>query len=168
MPPEHISHKHLKQFAENKVNLTQDAAKKYRKQANDLREKLDAYLAENPDFELKKMLLSGSLAKGTALSTLNDIDIAAYISGVSTSYKAAQLLGYLRERLENAYPNIDPSQITVQNHSIKISFRGTGLDVDVVPIIYDGDPCWKGHLVSQYDGSYVYDKYSDALGFFSS
>jgi hypothetical protein len=34
-----------------------------------------------------------------------------------------------------------------------VSFRGSGLDVDVVPILYDGDPEWYGNLVSQEDGS---------------
>jgi hypothetical protein len=34
-----------------------------------------------------------------------------------------------------------------------VSFRGTGLDVDVVPILYAGDPDWFGDLVSQDDGS---------------
>lgn len=34
-----------------------------------------------------------------------------------------------------------------------VSFKGTGLDVDVVPILYAGDPQWYGNLVSQDDGS---------------
>jgi len=36
---------------------------------------------------------------------------------------------------------------------VTVSFRGTGLDVDVVPILYSGDPQWYGNLVSQEDGS---------------
>jgi len=36
-----------------------------------------------------------------------------------------------------------------------VSFRGTGLNVDVVPILYDGDPLWYGNLVSQDDGSFL-------------
>ena len=40
-----------------------------------------------------------------------------------------------------------------QTYSVTVSFRGTGLDVDVVPILYDGDPQWYGNLVSQDDGS---------------
>ena len=34
-----------------------------------------SYLEEHPDFELRKMLLSGSLAKGTALKSISDIDV---------------------------------------------------------------------------------------------
>ena len=36
-----------------------------------------------------------------------------------------------------------------------VSFRGSGLDVDVVPILYNGDPNWYGNLVSQDDGSFL-------------
>jgi hypothetical protein len=36
-----------------------------------------------------------------------------------------------------------------------VSFRGSGLDVDVVPILYDGNPEWYGDLVSQEDGSFL-------------
>ena len=36
-----------------------------------------------------------------------------------------------------------------------VSFRGSGLDVDVVPILYDGDEDWYGRLVSQEDGSFL-------------
>jgi hypothetical protein len=42
-----------------------------------------------------------------------------------------------------------------QTYSVTVSFRGTGLDVDVVPILYDGDPQWYGNLVSQDDGSFL-------------
>ncbi len=42
-----------------------------------------------------------------------------------------------------------------QTYCVTVSFRGTGLDVDVVPIIYDGDPDWYGDLVSQEDGSFL-------------
>ena len=63
------------------MNLPKDKADEYRAQARRLRERLEGYLREHPDFTLKKMLLSGSLAKGTALRSLNDIDVACYISG---------------------------------------------------------------------------------------
>ena len=80
----HVDHADIARFAEDKVNLPRDKAEEYRAQARRLREKLDSYLSEHPDFTLKKMLLSGSLAKGTALRSLNDIDVACYISGAST------------------------------------------------------------------------------------
>jgi hypothetical protein len=38
---------------------------------------------------------------------------------------------------------------------VTVSFKGTGLDVDVVPILYDGDKEWYGNLVGQDDGSFL-------------
>ena len=155
MARQHVDHGDIVWFAQDKVTLPKDRARDYRAQARRLRERLDKYLSEHPDFTLKKMLLSGSLAKGTALRSLNDIDLACYISGADSPDDVAELLEYLAERLRTAFPNFSPDQVQPQTYSVTVSFRGTGLDVDVVPILYDGDPQWYGRLVSQDDGSFL-------------
>ena len=155
MSREHVDHRDIVRCAESKVNLQRDKASEYRAQARRLREKIDEYVSNHPDFALRKMLLSGSLAKGTALNSLNDIDLACYISGADTPTEVADLLEYLAERLRHAFPNFKSDQVTTQTYSVTVSFRGTGLDVDVVPILYDGDEQWYGKLVSQDDGSYL-------------
>lgn len=155
MGRQHVSHDEIASFAQDKVNLPKDKADEYRAQARRLREKLEGYLGEHPDFTLKKMMLSGSLAKGTALRSLNDIDVACYVSGADAPKDVRVLLDYLAERLRKAFPNFSPDQVQPQTYSVTVSFRGTGLDVDVVPILYDGDPQWYGNLVSQDDGSFL-------------
>lgn len=155
MSREHVDHGDIVRFAQDRVNLPKDKANEFRAQARRLREKLDGYLDEHPDFTLKKMMLSGSLAKGTALRSLNDIDVACYISGADAPSDIGALLEYLAERLRKAFPNFNPDQVQPQTYSVTVSFRGTGLDVDVVPILYDGDPQWYGNLVSQDDGSFL-------------
>ena len=167
MSREHIGHRDIVSFAQERVNLPQDKAQEYRAQARRLREKLDGYVSEHPDFTLKKMLLSGSIAKGTALRSLNDIDSACYISGADTPSDVAELLDYLAERLRKAFPNFSPDQVNSQTYSVTVSFRGTGLDVDVVPILYDGDPDWYGKLVSQDDGSFLWTSIPRHLEFIS-
>lgn len=151
----HVTHSDIVRFAEDRVNLPKDKADVYRAQAKRLRERLDTYLDEHPDFTLRKMLLSGSLAKGTALRSLNDIDVACYISGSDAPKDIAALLDYLAERLRKAFPNFSPDQVKPQTYSVTVSFRGTGLDVDVVPILYNNDPEWYGDLISQEDGSFL-------------
>lgn len=116
----HVDHRDLVRFTEKKVNLPKDKADEYRAQARRLREKLEGYLGEHPDFSLKKMLLSGSLAKGTALRSLNDIDVACYISGADTPKDVNSLLNYLTERLRKAFPNFNPDQIKPQTYSDSI------------------------------------------------
>lgn len=162
----HVSHTEIAQFALDKVNLTAEKAKKYRIQAKGLRKKLESYLAENPDFTLKKMLISGSLAKGTSLRTINDIDVACYISGADTPSDIDALLDYLVKRLRKAFPNFTPDQVKPKTYSVTVSFASSGLDVDVVPILYDGDPNWYGKLVSQDDGSFLETNIQKHLEFF--
>lgn len=155
MGRQHVGHAELVAFADDKVNLPREVASEYRAQAARLREKLEGYLSEHPDFTLKKMMLSGSLAKGTALRSLNDIDVACYISGAEAPKDIQALLTYLAERLRKAFPNFSSDQVKPQTYSVTVSFKGTGLDVDVVPILYDSDPKWYGNLVSQEDGSFL-------------
>lgn len=155
MSQEHVSHADIVRFAQDRVNLPKDKADVFRAQAKRLRERLETYLTEHPDFTLKKMLLAGSLAKGTALRSLNDIDVACYISGAEAPHDVSALLEYLADRLRRAFPNFSADQVKPQTYSVTVSFKGTGLDVDVVPILYDGDPNWYGNLISQDDGSFL-------------
>lgn len=155
MGRQHVDHADIARFAQERVNLPKDKSDEYRAQARRLRERLEGYLNEHPDFALRKMLLSGSLAKGTALRSLNDIDVGCYISGADAPTDITALLDYLAERLRTAFPNFSPDQVKPQTYSVTVSFRGTGLDVDIVPILYDGDPQWYGNLVSQDDGSFL-------------
>jgi tRNA nucleotidyltransferase (CCA-adding enzyme) len=153
MSRQHVDHKDLSRFAQERVNLPKEKASEYRAQVRRLREKLQSYLSEHPDFTLRKILLSGSLAKGTSLRSLNDIDVACYISGADIPTDIEALLNYLAERLRAAFPNFSADQVKPQTYSVTVSFRKSGLDVDVVPILYSGDPDWYGNLVSQDDGS---------------
>jgi len=155
MSRQHVDHADLVRFAQAKVNLPKEKADEYRAQAKRLRDKLKMYMTEHPDFTLKKMMLSGSLAKGTGLRSLNDIDVACYISGADAPHEVKALLEYLAERLRKAFPNFSPEQVKPQTYSVTVSFSGSGLDIDIVPILYDGDPQWYGNLVSQDDGSYL-------------
>jgi tRNA nucleotidyltransferase (CCA-adding enzyme) len=153
MSRQHVSHGDIVRFAQDRVNLPKDKADEYRAQARRLRERLDGYLDEHPDFTLKRMMLSGSLAKGTSLRSLNDIDVACYISGADAPGDVEKLLSYLADRLRKAFPNFTPEQVKPCTYSVTVSFKGSGLDVDIVPILYNGDPDWCGNLISQDDGS---------------
>ncbi len=79
--------------------------------------------------------------------------MACYISGSDAPKDIAALVTYLAEKLRKAFPNMSPDQVQPKTYSVTISFKGSGLDVDVVPILYYGDPNWYGCVVSQDDGS---------------
>ena len=152
MSRQHVGHGDIVRFADARVNLKREDAVDLRAQANRLRDRLETYLSEHPDFGLKKMLLSGSLAKGTALKSISDIDVACYVASESAPHAVSDLIDWLAKRLETAFPNFKPSQITRKTYSVSVQFIGTGNEVDIVPILYSGDPKWRGDLISQDTG----------------
>jgi predicted nucleotidyltransferase len=152
MSRDHVDHGDIARFADSRVNLKRDDASELRAQANRLREKVEGYLADHPDFGLKKMLLAGSLAKGTALKSISDIDVACYVASQSAPHSIGDLISWLAERLETAFAGFKPSQITRKTYSVSVQFIATGNEVDIVPILYSGDPQWRGDLISQDTG----------------
>lgn len=157
-----VGHPEIAKFAEDRVNLKRDTVSEYREQVNRLRDKLETFIQAHPNVGLRKMLLSGSLAKGTALSALNDIDVALYVESANAPSifdNRGELLNWLAARLREAYPQMAPEQIVAQTHTVRISFRGSGLDVEVAPVWYDPklDPKGqdKGYLINRNTGNLV-------------
>jgi hypothetical protein len=101
------------------------------------------------------MLHAGSVAKGTALRTVNDLDVAVYVKAGSAPKQDAQLQPWLADRLIEANPKMEESQFVPQDHCVKVSFRGSGLDVDVVPVLYEGAANDCGYLVRKHTGDRV-------------
>jgi tRNA nucleotidyltransferase (CCA-adding enzyme) len=132
-------------FANDKVNLRKDKADEYRAQVNGLREHLDRYISEHPDTGLEKLLLSGSLAKGTALKTLNDVDVALYVRGSKVPSGRTELLEWLVERLRTTYHQMNPQKIAIDGPCIVLKFA-TGIAIEVVPVFYEGDPKDRGYI----------------------
>ena len=141
-----IAHTAIAAYADDNVNLKREDAEEYRDQVNRLRDKLDRYAADHPDYGLMKTILSGSLAKGTALRTLNDIDVALYVEARKTPSAEPELLNWLAGRVREAYPQMKADQITSSKHSVTIKFAVSGLNVDVVPIRHSGETEDRGYL----------------------
>ncbi len=154
---QYVNHKELFDFAENKINLKTEHVKEYREQVNRLRENLAEYIDEHPDYNLLRMYHAGSVAKGTALRTLHDMDVAVYIKKTEKEPTEANLLTWLQDQLREAYKNknIRPEQIQVNTHCVTISFRGTGLDVDVSPVICENAETDYGNLIKKNSGDRV-------------
>jgi tRNA nucleotidyltransferase (CCA-adding enzyme) len=144
VPP--ITHSDIADFAAESVNLNREDAEEFREQVRRLREKLDNYAADHPAYGLIKTLLSGSLAKGTSLKTLNDVDVAFYVRAEKTPASEPDLLEWLTQRLRDAYPQMKSDQIKPNNHSVCIKYAVSGLSVDVVPVLYKGDSDDRGYL----------------------
>jgi tRNA nucleotidyltransferase (CCA-adding enzyme) len=150
-PP--ITHADIRRFAEDRVNLDRETAKEWREKVGALREQLKRYMTEHPTCGLAKSYLSGSLAKGTALKTCSDVDVALYITYDGEKKVDAKLLNWIAERLRQAYPQMAADQIKPKTYSVGIEYRTAGVEIDVVPVFYEGDPKDRGLLVAQDNGS---------------
>lgn len=148
-----VTHAGILSFAEEQINLLSYDKRRYREQVNSLREKLAQHIANNPGFGLVKMLHAGSVAKGTALRNITDLDVAVYVKKDQTPTDEREVVPWVGERLREVYPQKDPSDFdTSSPRSVKIHFRGSGRDVDVVPVIYEGDEHDRGYLIDKYTG----------------
>ncbi len=150
-----ISQADLATFSDDRVNLKRDDAQRYRDQVNNLREDLERYIAAHPDFGLERMLLSGSLAKGTALRTIKDADVALYVKGGTAPQELDKLTLWIAEKLRQTYPQIDPQKITVDGPCVVIGFTGTGIKVEITPVYSLGDAQGRGYLWDRRSGKKV-------------
>ncbi|MDP9475222.1 MAG: nucleotidyltransferase [Actinomycetota bacterium] len=113
-----------------------------------------------------KMLNSGSVAKGTALSTIGDMDLAVYIKATEAPEGDEDLVYWMRDRLREAYSQLKDDQFDPQHHCVTLTFRTPSYaDVDVVPVLYEGDPDNVGYLVEKDTGRRVETSVSRHLEF---
>ena len=150
-----VTHSTIVDFATDRVNLGREDVKEHREQVKRLREKLERYIADHPGFDLVKMLHAGSVAKGTALRTLDDMDVAVYVKVAEAPQDESKLHGWLIERLRLAYPEKATEDFKPCDHCVSVEFHGSGLTVDVVPVIYEGEANNVGYLITKDTGDRV-------------
>ncbi len=162
----YVQHDILATFARDHVNLPADRVREYRAQGNRMREKLEKHIAAHPDYGLVKMLNAGSVAKGTALATIGDMDIAVYIKRAAAPEGDDKLVYWLLDRLKEAYPTLEDDQFVARDHCVQLRFRSANLvDVDVVPVLHDGEADNVGCLIVKGSGTRVVTSVSRHIEF---
>ncbi len=162
----YIEHSHIKAYAKGRVNLPSDDAKDYRKQVSNLRDLLEKKIKADPDYGLVKMLQSGSVRKGTALKTTSDMDVAVYVkSDAAPAGGDAQLIPWMDKRLREAFPQLRDDQFEQQDHCVTLTYVASGLSVDAVPVLYEGEADNVGYLVNKNTGDRVKTSVSQHLKF---
>lgn len=148
-----IGHKEVKDYADDRVNLAADVAAKHRAQVTALRDRVKVKIDADPEYGLVKMLHAGSVAKGTAVSDVHDLDTAVYVKvAAAPDGSDGQLVHWLADRLYEANTNMSREQFVEQLHCVTVSFKGSGLDVDVVPVLYEDGADDRGYLVRKHTG----------------
>jgi tRNA nucleotidyltransferase (CCA-adding enzyme) len=150
-PTGFVTHATLARFAESRVNLPKAEVDEHRAQVQRLRDHLDRVIADHDHYKLIKTLHSGSIAKGTALRSVSDMDVAAYLDASQVpAGDEHKLIAELAAILRKAYGATKaPEDFEEQTHSVKVHFHGSGLDVDVAPIVYNGLPDDRGDLITK-------------------
>jgi hypothetical protein len=147
-----ITHRDLVAFADDKVNLKKTEVDDQRAQVNRLRERIEAKIAAAPGYGLVKSLHAGSVAKGTALRNVNDRDLAVYVEAAEAPDSTPALVQWLRDRVVEAYSTLPEDQIVANTNCVTVTFASSGLNVDVVPVLYEGEANDVGYLVAKDTG----------------
>lgn len=163
-----ITHRDLVAFGDDRVNLKKSEVDDQRAQVNRLRDRIESKIAASPGYGFVKAMHAGSVAKGTALRSVNDRDLAVYVKAEKAPNETPALVNWVRDRVIEAYPAMREDQIVATTNCVNVRFAGTGLDVDVVPVLYEGEPNGVGCLVNKDDGSRLRTSVRQHLDFIRS
>jgi hypothetical protein len=144
-----IEHRDLVAFAADKVNLTQTEVEDQSAQVNRLRDRIEAKIKTSPGYGFVKILNAGSGPKGTALRNNNERDLAVYVKAEEAPEDTPGLVEWVRKRVVEAYVVPSDDQIVPDTHCVAVTFATSGLKVDVVPVLYEGEPDDVGYLVNK-------------------
>ncbi|MFD2939699.1 CBASS oligonucleotide cyclase [Flavobacterium notoginsengisoli] len=132
-------------FFVDKIKLQSEDMQKYRDQINNLKEKLENKIKNDQSTGLKvtKFLLAGSWKKRTILKASGDhpidIDLVLFVGGDDNIQNDLEKLhDYIVKYLKEIYPQKDINRdvdAKGNTKSITIRFSGSGLEVDIVPVV---------------------------------
>lgn len=137
-----LTNTQLRYYDSNVLRLPADKRTEYHKQVDRLISELSKSIREKTELKITKVVKAGSFAKFTILRKTSsdpvDVDVVFYISGASVDNETLETLNdKIYELLIDVYPSKAVEDFEIQRKAAKVSFVGTGLDVDIVPVIAD-------------------------------
>jgi hypothetical protein len=128
----------------NVLRLPAEKRKEYHKQVDRLIDELRKHVTEQSELKITKVVKAGSFAKYTILKRTTDdpvdVDVVFYISGKDASQETLNSLSeMIHSLLIKIYPNKSVEDFKIQKKAATVTFIGSGLSVDVVPLIQDPD-----------------------------
>lgn len=148
-----LSNVKLKYYDSTVLRLPADKRKEYHAQVDRLVSALGASLKDRSDIKVTKVVKAGSFAKYTILRKTNDdpvdVDVVFYISGRDVNHDSLESLTQtIYDVLVKLYPNKSVEHFEIQRKAATVNFVGSGLSVDIVPVIENP---WKSGYGWQYD-----------------
>lgn len=139
-----LTNTQLKNFV-NRIKLKEENMPVYRTQLQNLKDELEDKIKNDfrTGIKVNKYLIAGSWKKRTILRRTGehpiDIDLVLYVSGdENLKDDLKRLHDFVYEYLKEIYPTKDiarDADMEGNTKSIKIKFTGSGLEVDIVPVV---------------------------------
>ena len=153
-----LNNAELLYYDANILRLPADKRKEYHAQVDRLIAELSRSIRDKTTIKITKVVKAGSFAKFTILRKTStdpvDVDVVFYISGKSVDTETLQTLNdTIYKLLIEIYPNKDVEDFEIQRKAATVSFVGSGLSVDVVPVIEDSNKPGYGWQFDLQDGS---------------
>lgn len=142
------------------LRLPAEKRKEYHEQVDRLISALTKRLHEQSNVKITKVVKAGSFAKYTILRKTSedpiDVDVVFYISGRSVDQETlASLTQLIYDALIKLYPNKSVENFEIQRKAATVQFVGSGLSVDIVPVIEDPTRADYGWQFDIHDGTKV-------------
>ena len=124
----------------DKIKLSAEKKASYASQIDTLKDNVLDAVKDMENTTVIKVKRAGSWKKGTALAPKGDypldIDMVFYLDiEEDTQFDAEELREGIIDALCQAYPNKKRSDFTDGKKTVGIVFRGSGLEIDIVPFI---------------------------------
>jgi hypothetical protein len=131
----------LGNYVSSKLALPGDERNEYRAQVNRLLETLETVLHDDGSYRIQKFRRAGSLEKGTSnrprAGKHVDADVGVYFTVDDPSnFDIAHLQQLIKKLLAAAYPQKSEDDFDDAGaRTFGVIFQGTGLEIDLVPIV---------------------------------
>lgn len=137
-----LSNTEIRYYDSTVLRLPADKRKEYHAQVDRLVSALTSSVHEQSDVKISKVVKAGSFAKYTILRKTSedpvDVDVVFYISGRSVDQETlGSLTQLIYDALIKLYPSKSIEDFEIQRKAATVQFVGTGLAVDIVPVIED-------------------------------
>jgi hypothetical protein len=137
-----LNNTEIRYYDSNVLRLPADKRKEYHEQVDRLVTELSKKLHEQTEIKITKVVKAGSFAKYTILRKTSedpvDVDVVFYISGRNVDVETlASLSQLIYDALVKLYPSKAVEDFEIQRKAATVTFVGSGLSVDIVPVIED-------------------------------
>lgn len=134
----------LRYYDSNVLRLPADKRSEYHQQVDRLIEHLRKKVKEHTSLKIVKVIKAGSFAKYTILRKTHedpiDVDVVFYLDAEDVDAETYEGLSQqIYDFLIAAYPTKKVEQFEIQKRAATVVFSGSGLSVDVVPVIAKTD-----------------------------